>query len=107
MKFGGGSIMIWDCMILYGCGLLIKINGRVNQALYKQILEVGLSFTICFHDMDPRRVIFQQDNAPIYNAKSMKQWFKQETFGLLQWPAQSLDLNPIKTYVGIGEKQLN
>ena len=64
--------MIWSCMTFYGCGLLIKIDGKVNQALYKEILEVGLSSTICFYDMDPRCVIFQQDNAPIYNAKSMK-----------------------------------
>ena len=68
--------MIWGCMTFYGCGLLMKIDGKVNQALYKDILEVGLSSTICFYDMDARRVIFQQDNAPIHNAKSMKQWFK-------------------------------
>ena len=46
MKFGGGSIMIWDCMTFYGCGLIMKIDGKVNQALYKEILEVGLSSTI-------------------------------------------------------------
>ena len=85
MKFGGGSIMIWDCKTIYGCGLLMKINGKINQALYKEILEVGISSTICFHDMNSMCVIFQQDNAPIHNAKSMKQWFKQQT--LLQWPA--------------------
>ena len=87
MKFGGESIMIWSCMTFYGCGLLIKIDGKVNQALYREILEVGLSSSICFYDMDPRRIIFQQYSAPIYNTKSMKQWFKQQTFGLLQWPA--------------------
>ena len=83
MKFSGRSIMIWGCMTFYGCGLLMKINSKVNQALYKEILEVGLSSTICFYDMDPRHVIFQQDNAPIHNAKSMKQWFKQHIFGPL------------------------
>ena len=86
MKFGG-MIMIWNCITLYGCGLLIKINGKVNQALYKEILDVSLSSTICFYDMDPRRVIFQQDNGLIHNVKSIQQWFKQQTFGLLQWPA--------------------
>ena len=60
MKFGSGLIMIWDnCMTLYGYGLLIKIDDKVNQALYEKILEVGLSSTICFYDMDPRHIIFQ------------------------------------------------
>ena len=60
-------------MTIYNCGFLIKINVKDNQALYKEILEVGLSSTICFYDMDPRHVIFQQDNAPIHNEKSIKQ----------------------------------
>ena len=96
MKFGGGLIMIWDCMTFYDCGLLMKIDGKVNQALYKKILEVGLLSTICFYDMDLRCIFFQQDNAPIHNAKSMKQWFKQQSFDLLQWPVQSPNLNPIE-----------
>ena len=94
-------------MTFYGCGLLMKIDSKVNQALYKEILEVGLSSTICFYDMDPRRVIFQQDNVPIYNAKSMKQWFKQQTFGLLQWSAQSPNLNPIEHMWALVKRQLN
>ena len=96
VKFGGGSIITWGCITLYGCRLLIKIDNKVNQALYKKILEVGLLFTICFYNMDPRHIIFQQDNAPIHNAKLMKQWFKQQTFDLLQWPTQLCDLNPIE-----------
>ena len=51
---------LYDILIFYGCRLLKKIHGKVNQALYKEILEVGLSSTIYFYDMDPRRVIFQQ-----------------------------------------------
>ena len=107
VKFGGRSIMIWGCMTFYGCGLFMKINSKVNQALYKEILEVGLSSTICFYDMDPRRAIFQQHNAPIHNAKLMKQWFKQQTFGLLQWSAQSPDLNLIEHMWALVKRRLN
>ena len=76
VKFGGGFIMIWNCTTFYGCRLLMKINGKVDQMLYKEILEVDLSSTICFYNMDPRHFIFQQNNMPIHNAKSMKQRFK-------------------------------
>ena len=32
--------MIWDCMTFYGCGLLMKINSKVNQALYKEMANL-------------------------------------------------------------------
>ena len=99
--------MIWGCMTFYGCRLFMKIDGKVNHALYKEILEVGLSSTFCFHDIDPRLVLFQQDNAPIHNAKSMKQWFKQQSFDLLQWPTQSPYLNPIERMWTLVKRGLN
>ena len=34
VKHGGGSIMVWGCMMVHGCGLLIKINYKLNQLLY-------------------------------------------------------------------------
>ena len=37
VKLGGGSILIWGCMTLMAMGFFIlnKIDGKVNQALYK------------------------------------------------------------------------
>ena len=94
-------------MALYDILWLWAIDGKVNQTLYNEILEVGFSSTFCFYDMDPRHVLFQQDNAPIHNTKSMKQWFKQQIFDLLQWPAQSPDLNPIEHMWALVKKRLN
>ena len=40
--------------------------------------------------------IFQQDLAPAHTAKSTKTWFNNHGTSVLDWPANSLDLNPIE-----------
>ncbi len=46
-----------------------------------------------FEDAD---FIFQQDLAPAHTAKSTKSWFNDHGVGVLDWPANSPDLNPIE-----------
>ncbi len=38
--------------------------------------------------------IFQQDLAPAHTAKGTKSWFNDHGVGVLDWPANSPDLNP-------------
>ncbi len=40
--------------------------------------------------------IFQQDLAPAHTAKSTKCWSNDHGFDVLDWPANSPDLNPIE-----------
>ncbi len=46
-----------------------------------------------FKDAD---VIFQQDFAPAHTAKSTKSWFNDHSVTVLDWSANSPDLNPIE-----------
>ena len=39
--------------------------------------------------------IFLYDNDPKHTAKSMNKWLSENYVNVLQWPSQSLDLNPI------------
>ena len=38
LKFGGGSLMVWGCMMWEGVGNLVKINGKMDTNLYEQII---------------------------------------------------------------------
>ena len=39
IKYGNGLAMIWRCLIAIELGLICKIDGRMNQFVYHEILE--------------------------------------------------------------------
>ena len=41
-KHCGGSIMLWGCFSVAGIGTLLRIEGTMNRAKYRQILEENL-----------------------------------------------------------------
>jgi transposase len=41
-------------------------------------------------------MLFMQDNASIYTAKIVKDWFDSSGISVLEWPPYSPDLNPIE-----------
>ncbi len=56
-----------------------------------------------FKDAD---FIFQQDLAPARTAKSTKSWLNNHGVGVLDWPANSPDLNPIENLWGIVKRKM-
>ncbi len=50
--------------------------------------------------------IFQQDLAPAHSAKATSTWFKHHGIPVLNWPANSPDLNPIENLWGIVKRKM-
>ncbi len=88
------SVMIWAAMSSAGVGPLCFLKSTVNAAIYQEILEHFMlpSADKLYGDAD---FIFQQDLAPAHTAKGTKSWFNDHGVTVLDWPANSPDLNPI------------
>ncbi len=50
--------------------------------------------------------IFEQDLAPAHTAKSTKSWLNDHGVGVLDWPANSPDLNPLENLWGIVKRKM-
>ncbi len=89
------SVMIWGAMSSAGVGPLCFLKTNVTAPIYQYILEHFMlpSADQLFKDAD---FIFQQDLAPAHIAKSTKSWLNDHVVGVLDWPANSPDLNPIE-----------
>ncbi len=99
------SVMIWAAMSSAGVGPLCFLKSKVNAAIYKEILEHFMlpSADKLYGDAD---FIFQQDLAPAHTAKGTKSWFNDHGVTVLDWPANSPDLNPIEYLWGIVKRKM-
>ncbi len=99
------SVMIWAAMSSAGVGPLCFLKSTVNAAIYQEILEHFMlpSSDKLYGDAD---FIFQQDLAPAHTAKGTKSWFNDHGVTVLDWPANSPDLNPIENLWGIVKRKM-
>ena len=42
VKHGGGSIVLWGCFSVAGTGRLVRIEVKMNAAMYRDILDENL-----------------------------------------------------------------
>ncbi len=97
--------MIWGAMSSAGVGPLCFLKTNVTATIYQENLE-HFKFTSAdqlFKDAD---FIFQQDLAPAHTAKSTKSCLNYHGVGVLDWSANSPDLNPIENLWGIVKRKM-
>ncbi len=99
------SEMIWAAMLSAGVGPLCFLKSTVNAAIYQEILEHFMLPSADNHYGDAD-FIFQQDLAPAHTAKGTKSWFNDHGVTVLDWPANSPDLNPIENLWGIVKRKM-
>ena len=87
--------MLWGCFSAAGIVRLVRVEGTINGAKYRQILEDNLLQSA--KDLRLRQgYMFQQDNDPKHTTKATLEWLQNKNVKVLEWPSQSPDLNPVE-----------
>jgi len=89
-----------------GTGISKIYSGRMDQYLYIDTLENGLMSSVELLVDSDHHWIFQQDNAPCYKSKFVKEYFDENHINVMPWPARSPDLNPIEHVWNLIDKKL-
>ncbi len=86
------SVMVWGAMSSAGVGPLCFLRSKVNTTVYQEVLKHFMlpAADQLYGDAD---FIFQQDLAPAHSAKATSTWIKDHGIHVLNWPANSPDLN--------------
>ena len=77
-------------------GVLTEVEGKMDVKQYVEILDGEVLDSLEKLELDRETFYFQQDNDPKHTSKLASKFFNDQGFKVLDWSAQSPDLNPIE-----------
>ena len=93
-RFGDGSVLVWDGIMGGNMTRLIVIKGNINAQTY--INDVHAVEALPFIQFHGPNVIFMHDDARPHSSTITRQFLATNNDNVLDWPANSPDLNPIE-----------
>ena len=94
--------MVWGIISGDGVGPLVRLQGKVNAGVYKQLVKDHVLPVL--RNLTKQPSIFMQDNAPCHKAMVVMNFLNAENVTVMDLPPQSPDLNPIENvWKSLGE----
>lgn len=93
-SFRGGTIMVWAGISIGGRTDLVLIERNMTAQVYLE--QVILPVVVPYAGAVGENFIFMQDNARPHVARIVMNVLEQQHISLLEWPAQSPDMNPLE-----------
>ena len=87
-------MMVFGMISAASTGLLVRLHNKINTTVYKEILKKHVlpNLKTAINQL----AVFMQNNALFHTAKSLKTFLSEEDVTVMEWPAQSPDMNPIE-----------
>jgi hypothetical protein len=98
--------MTWACITSKGVGRIIRIDGIMTADKYIDIPEDGLLGYMEDNAFLPSSSLFMHDIDPKHTAKRTKEWLERNQINVMDWPAQSPDMNLIENLWQIVDQRL-
>uniref|UniRef100_A0A8C7RGQ5 Transcription elongation factor SPT6 n=1 Tax=Oncorhynchus mykiss TaxID=8022 RepID=A0A8C7RGQ5_ONCMY len=81
--------MLLGCFSAAWTERLVRIEGKMNKAKYKEIIDENLLQRAQYLRLWPR-FTFQQNNDPKPTAKTVREWLRDKFLNVLEWSSQTL-----------------